>query len=100
MISYNPHVSVKVLESSLFTRYVVNEVYHQTIKYQLTHQPACCNFMETIARTFSIPSEQNQFIRELFSTMKGTAIAMNTGLAFTENFIKTFSSPEFLFART
>ena len=42
MITYNPHVSLKVLDCSLFTRrVVVNEVYHQTIKYQLTHQPAC-----------------------------------------------------------
>ena len=50
-ISYNPHVSLKVLDSSLFTRrVVVNEVYHQNIKYQLTHQTACYNFMETIAR--------------------------------------------------
>ena len=33
MISYNPHVSLKVLDCSLFTRrVVVNEVYHQTIK--------------------------------------------------------------------
>ena len=62
MISYNPHASLKVLDCSLFTRrVVVIEVYHQTIKYQLTHQPACYNFIETIARTFIIPSGQNQF---------------------------------------
>ena len=54
MISYNPHVSIKVLCSLFTRRVVVNEVYHQTIKYQLTHQPACYNFMETIA--FIIPS--------------------------------------------
>ena len=42
MKSNNPHVSLKVLDCSLFTRrVVVNEVYHQTIKYQLTHQTAC-----------------------------------------------------------
>ena len=33
MISYNPHVSLKVLDYSLFTRrVVVNEVYHQTVE--------------------------------------------------------------------
>ena len=65
IISYNPHVSLKVPDCSFFTRrVVVNEVYHQTIKYQLTHQLACYNFMETIARTFIIPSGQNQFIQE------------------------------------
>ena len=90
MISYNPHVSLKVLDCSLFTRrVVVNEVYHQTIKYQLTHQPACYNFMETIARTFIIPSGQNQFIQEnVFNNapIRGVAIAMNTNSAFTGHF--------------
>ena len=67
MIFYNPQVSLKVIYCFLFTRrVVVNEVNHQTIKYQLTYQPACYNFMETIARTFIIPSEQNQFIQENF----------------------------------
>ena len=88
MISYNPHVSLKVLDCSLFTRRV-NEVYHQTIKYQLTHQPACYNFMETIARTFIIPSGQNQFIQEnVFNNapIRRVAIAMNTNSAFTGHF--------------
>ena len=82
MISYNPHVSLKVLDCSLFTRrVVVNEVYHQIIKYQLTHQPACYKFMETIARSFIIPSGQNQFIQEnVFNNapIRRIAIAMNT----------------------
>ena len=90
MISYNPHVSPKVLDCSLFTRrVVVNEVYHQTIKYQLTHQPACYNFMETMARTFIIPSGQNQFTQEsVFNNaqIKRIAIAMNTNSAFTGHF--------------
>ena len=90
MISYNPHVSLKVLVCSLFTRRVlVNEVYHQTIKYQLTHQLACYNFMETIARTFIIPSGQNQFIQEnAFNNapIRRIAIAMSTNSAFTGHF--------------
>ena len=90
MISYNPHVSLKVLDCSLFTRrVVVNEVYHQTIKHQLTHQPACCNFMETIARTFIILLGQNQVIQEnVFNNapIRRIAIAMNTNSAFTGHF--------------
>ena len=90
MISYNPHVSLKVLDCSLFTRgVVVNEVYHQTIKYQLTHQPACYNFMETIARTFIISSGQNQFFQEnVFNNAPITrvAIAMNTNSPFMGHF--------------
>ena len=65
MTFYNPHVSVKVFDCSLITRnVVVNEVYHRTIKYQLTHQPACYKFMEKIALTFFIPSGLNQFYQE------------------------------------
>ena len=89
MISYNPYVSLRVLDCSLFTRrVVVNEVYHQTIKYQLTHQPwrqLREHFMETIARTFIIPSGQNQFIQKnVFSNapIRRIAIAMNTNSAF------------------
>ena len=89
-VSFNPHVSLKVLDCSLFTRrVVVNEVYHQTIKYQLTPQPACYNFLETIARTFIIPSGQKQFIQENVlsnAPIRRVAIAMNTNSAFTGHF--------------
>ena len=69
MISNNPRVFFKVLDCYLFTRrVVVNEVYHQNINNQLTHQTACCNFLETIAGTFIILSGHNQFIREIFFT--------------------------------
>ena len=87
MISYNPHVNLKVLDCSLFTRrVVVNAEYHQTIKDQLTYQPACYNFMETIARTIIIPSGPNQFIQEnVFKNapIRRVAIAKNTN--FQEN---------------
>ena len=80
MISYNPQVSLNVLDCSLFTgRAVVNDAYHQTIKYQLTHQPACYNFMETIARTFVIPSGQNQFTQEnVFNNALNRRVAIPT----------------------
>ena len=105
MISYNPHVSLKVLDCCLFTRrVVVNEVYYQTIKYQLTHQPACYNFMETITRTFIIPLGQNQFIQEnVFNNapIRRIAIAMNTNSAFTGHFQENpFHYQKFWFTRT
>ena len=90
LISYNPHVSLKVLDCSLFTRrVVVIEVYHQTIKYLLTHQAAGYNFMEINPRTFIIPSGQNQFIQEnVFNNapIRRISIAMNTNSAFTGHF--------------
>ena len=83
-------VRIHTIDCSLFTRRVVDkEVYHQTSKYQLTHQPACYNFMETIAGTIIIPSGQNQFIQEnVFSNapIRRVAIAMNTNSAFTVHF--------------
>ena len=94
IISYNPHVHLKVFDCSLFTRrVVVNEVYCQTIKYQLTHQPACYNFMETTARTFIIPSGQNQFIQEnVFNNapIRIIAIAMNTNSSFAGDFQENY----------
>ena len=90
MIAYNPHVSFKILDCSLFTRRVVDkEAYHQTSKYQLTHQPACYSFMETIAGTYLITSGQNQFIQEnVFNNapIRRVAMAMNTNSAFTVHF--------------
>ena len=92
MISYNPNVSLNDLDYSLFTRRVlVNEVYrqNQTIKYQLTDQTACYNFIETIARTFITPSGQNQFTQEnVFNNapIRRITIAMNTNSAFTRHF--------------
>ena len=87
MISYNPtsllrFLSVLYLHDALL-------VYHQINKYKLTHQPACYNFMETIARTFIIPSGQNQFIQVKVlnnAPIRSVAIAMNTNLAFTGQF--------------
>ena len=39
MISFNPHVCLKILDCSLFTRrVVVNEMYHHIFKYQLIRQ--------------------------------------------------------------
>ena len=90
IISYHLHVSVKILTCSLFTRrVVVNGVYHKTIKYQLTHQTACYNFTETIARTFIILSGQNHFMQEnVFNNapIRTIAFAINRNSAFIGHF--------------
>ena len=69
-------------------------MYQQTIKYQLTHQSACYNFMETIARTFISPSGQNQFIQENvfnIAPIRRVAIAMNTNSVFVRHFQSNLS---------
>ena len=69
-VFFNPYqVSIEVFDRSQFTRrVVVSEVYHQTIKYQLTHQSVCYNFIGSIARICIIHSGQKQFFRKMFLT--------------------------------
>ena len=92
MISYNPQVFLNALDCFLFTRrVVVNEVYHQNIKYQLLYQPAYYNFMETIACKFTIPSGQREFIQEMFLKripIRGMAITMKTYSALTGHLLE------------
>ena len=38
-------------------------MHHQIIKYQLTHQPACYDFLKTKKSTFVIPTGENQFVQ-------------------------------------
>ena len=86
MISDNPHVSMRITDFPIHKKVVVAEQFHSMIEYQLIHQPALYNFMETVARTFIIPSQQNQFIQEnIFhnAPIRRLAIAMNTNSAFT-----------------
>ena len=90
MLSANPNVSLKIQDCSLFTRRVaLNENYFQILKMQLSNMPASYNFMETIARTFIIPSRQNLFIQEnVFNNapIRRIAIAMNTNSSFTGSY--------------
>ena len=70
MLSDNPNVSLTIVDCSLFTRRIlVAEPNHQYLQWNLEMEPAHHNYMETIARTFIIPSRQNQFIQEIFSIM-------------------------------
>ena len=65
MLSDNPNVSLKIVVFLLFTRRIlVAERNHQYLQWNLEIIPAQYNYMKTIARTFIIPSRQNQFLQE------------------------------------
>ena len=64
MLPDNPNVSLKNVECSLFTRRIlVAQPNHQYLLWNLERETAQYNHMETIARTFIIPSGQNQFLQ-------------------------------------
>ena len=89
MLSDNPNVSLNIVDCSLFTRRIlVAESNHQNLQRNLERRPAHYNYMETIARTFIIPSRQNQFIQEnVFNNApKRIAVAMNTNSAVAGSF--------------
>ena len=90
MLSDNPNVSLKIVDCSLFTRRIlVAEPNHQYLQWNLEKEPAQYNYMETIARTFIIPSRQNQCIQENVSNnapIRRVAVAMNTTSAVAGSF--------------
>ena len=87
MISENPNVSLGIVDCSLYTRRVMlKEDYHKKRMSQLAYAPVEFNYMETLAKTFIIPTRQNQFIQEnIFKNapIRRIAIAMNSNSAFT-----------------
>ena len=90
ILSDNPNVSLNIFDCSLFTkRILVAEPNHQDSQWNLEREPAHYNYMETIARTFIIPSRQNQFIQEnVFNSapIRRIAVAMNINLAVAGSF--------------
>ena len=90
MISENPNVSLGIVDCSLYTRRVMlKEDYQRKRMSQLSYAPVEYNYMETLAKTFIIPAQQNQFIQEnLFNNapIRRIAIAMNSNSAFTGSF--------------
>ena len=90
MLSDNPSVSLKIVDFSLFTRKIlVAEPNHQYLQWNLERKLAHYNYMETIARTFIIPSRQNQFIQEnVFNNapIRTIAVALNTNSAVAGSF--------------
>ena len=90
MLSENSNVSLKIDDCSLFTRrMLVAEPNHQYLQWNLEREPAHYNNMETIARTFIIPSRQNQFIQENVSNnapIRKIAVALNANSAVAGSF--------------
>ena len=100
MLSGNPNVSLKFVDFSLFTRRIlVTEPNHQNLQWNLEREPAQYSYMETVARTFIIPSLQNQFIQEnIFNNapIGRVAVAVNTNSTVAGSFHKNpFSYQQF-----
>ena len=87
MISDNPNVCLGNVDCSLYTRgNSLKDDYHKKRKDMLAYTPVEFNYFKTLAKTFNIPSRQNQFIQENnFSKapVRRIAYAMNTNSAFT-----------------
>ena len=92
MISDNPNVSLGIVVCSLYTRRIaLKDDYHKKRMDMLAYTPVEFNYLETLAKTFIIPSRQNQFIQENIlnnSPVRRTAIATNTNSAFTGSYIE------------
>ena len=90
MISDNPNVSLGTVDCSLYTRRIGLKVdYHKKRMDMLAYAPVEYNSMKTLAKTFIIPSSQNQFIHENNfnnAPIRRIEIAMNTNSAFTGSF--------------
>ena len=90
MLSDNATVSLKVFDCWLFTRKIlVAEPKHQYLQWNLEREPAHYNYIETVARTFFIPSCKNQFNREnIFkkAPIRRIAVALNKHSAIAGSF--------------
>ena len=84
MISDHPNVSLGIVGCSLHTRRIKDD-YHKKRMDILAYTPVKFNYMETIAKSFTIPAGQVQFIQDnIFSNapVSGIAMEMTTDSAF------------------
>ena len=90
VISDNFNVSLENVDRSLYTRRIaLKEGYHQKRMDMLAYTPVEYNNLETLAKTYIIPSRQKQFIEEiLFNKAPDPRIdiAINTNFAFTGSY--------------
>ena len=90
MIIDNPNVSLGFVECSLYTpRIALKDDYHKKRLDMLAYTPVEFHYLETLAKTFTIPARQNQFIQEnIFNNapVRRIAISMNTNSAFTGSY--------------
>ena len=89
-ISDTSNVRLGIVGCSLYTRRTaLKDDYHKKRKDMLAYAPVEYNYLETLAKTFTIPARQNQFIREKTfdnTPIRRIAIAMNTNSGFTGSF--------------
>ena len=92
MIRDNPNVSLGIVDCSLYTRRIaLKDDFLKKRLDLLAYTPVEFNYLETLAKTFTIPARQNQFIQEnIFNNapVRRIAIAMNTNSAFTGFYTK------------
>ena len=90
MMSDNPSGSLGIVDCSLYTRRIaLRDDYHKKRMDMLAYVPVEYNYLETLAKTFTIPARQNQFIQKNISNnapVRRIAIAMNTNSVFTGSF--------------
>ena len=90
MNSDNPNVSLGFVGCSFYTRRIaLKDDYHKKRMDMLAYTPVEFNYLETLAKTFIIPTRQNQFIQEnVFNNapVRRIAIAMNKNSAFTGSY--------------
>ena len=90
MISDNPNVSLGIVDVSIYTRRIaLKDDYHKKRMDMLAYAPVEYKYLETLAKTFTIPARQNQLLQEnIFNNapIPRVAIAMNTDSAFSGSF--------------
>ena len=87
MICDNPNVSLGILDCSPYIRHIAfKDEYHKKPMDMLAYIPEEFNYLKTLAKTFIIPTRQNQFIQgNVFNNppVRRIALAINTNAAFT-----------------
>ena len=90
MINDNPNDSLRIVDCSLFTRRIAHkDDYHKKTMDMPSYAPVEYNSLETLAKTFIIPSRQNQFFQEnIFNNapIRQVANARNTNSDLTGSF--------------
>ena len=86
MILDNPIVSLGIVDFSIYARRIsLKDDYHKKGIDMLAYAPVEYNYLETLAKTISLPARQNQFFQEnIFNkaSIRRVAIAMNTNSVF------------------
>ena len=90
MISDNPNVGLRIVDCSLYTRYIgLKDDYHKKRMDILAYAPVVYIYLKTSVETFIIPARQNEFFQEIIfnnAPIRRVAIALNTNSAFTGSF--------------